>query len=253
MRNLILWICFLHAVLWAQSEPLGPHNVDGHGCAACHIPSVNTAHPRLDAADTFWTSADATLEATTHAIGITQDEPLFHSFMCLTCHDGVIASMSMITRDFDVQKTFTRYDFDRTPRVGGHPVHIPYKPNNGCAIPSDACDPDHWPSRIDPAGVITWTSDSFLQQLADTYGSPAHFYPTAADGGEAMVECSTCHNPHSMLDARVKTGDEVLVRPTHAFLRGWYETEGKNADTVSKFCRSCHYGHAANAFNQKEY
>jgi len=246
-------MCFLPALLWSQSEPLGSHNVDGHGCIACHVPSVYATHLRLESRGSFWNAPDVTPEAVTKAPGITQEEPLFHSFMCLTCHDGVIAPMSMITRDFDTQKTFMRYDLDRQPRIGSHPVHVPYRPNDGCGEPSELCDPDHWPSRINASGVITWTGDQFLQQLADTYGSPAHFYATTQDGGEAMVECSTCHNPHSMQDARVKTGDEVLVRPTQAFLRGWYETEGKHADTMSKFCRSCHYGEAANAFNQKEY
>jgi hypothetical protein len=252
IRLFLLGWLFL-AVAWAQSDPLGPHNVDGHACFACHTPSSDASYPAMDKGDYFWREPNDTPEAVNKYVGITQDQPLFHSFMCLTCHDGLIARMGMISRRFDLKKLMARYEPELIPGDNGHPVHVPYAPNDGCAVATEDCNPDHWPSTIDASGKLTWTGDRFLQQLAQNYGSPARFYPTSKDGGEAMVECSTCHNPHSLLYARVKVGDETLVKPTEAFLRGWYQTSGSHADTVSKFCRSCHYGHAANAFNQKEY
>ena len=57
----------------------------------------------------------------------------------------------------------------------------------------------------------------------------------------SYVECSTCHNPHSVNYARSTfQGVKNAVKPTNFFIRGWYDmTAGSNS--TQQFCRSCHY------------
>ena len=48
--------------------------------------------------------------------------------------------------------------------------------------------------------------------------APFSFYGTKNNGGQAMVECTTCHNPH--LENKYK--GTIAKFPTSSFIRGWY-------------------------------
>ncbi|MBI1739319.1 MAG: hypothetical protein HY233_06510 [Acidobacteriales bacterium] len=258
VTNRILLLAFFYfacaATARGTSDPLGPHNVEGHGCVPCHVPSA--IYPEAissEPAEVFWTRESATPELTGGAGSITPERPLFHTFVCLTCHDGSLARIGLMGRRFDRGKGIepaTDLELARTNHA--HPVHVPYLPNDGCDVSSPNCNPDHWPSQVDPSGALTWVGDKFSEYFDTIYGRPVRFYPTAESGGQAMVECSTCHNPHSMQAAQYKLQGKIQVKPSQAFLRGWYETQGKNSDTVSKFCRSCHYSQAGNFVNMRE-
>ena len=251
---LVLWVIGVAGCAAAQSDPLGSHDVAGHGCLLCHVP--NTAFVRGasdDFQDALWNRGSATPERMAGPGSLSSDRPLFHTFVCLTCHDGGLASLSVIGRGYAKGRSvdpLTDMALARANHV--HPVHVPYLPNNGCDEPSAECNPDHWPSRVGPSGALTWLPDRFADNFDATYGRPIRFYPTADNGGMAMVECSTCHNPHSMQNARYRLQGGIQEKPSQAFIRGWYETEGRHRDTVSKFCRSCHYSQSGDSVNQRE-
>jgi hypothetical protein len=244
----------LAGTAWSKSDPLGPHDVEGHGCVSCHVPSAT--HPEAigtEAGGGFWTRASGTPELVSGPGSIRPERPLFHTFVCLTCHDGNLARISLMGRRFVRGKGVEpATDLELARTNDSHPVHVPYLPNDGCDVQAPDCNPDHWPSRVGPGGELTWVGDKFSEYFDTIYGRPVRFYPTAESGGQAMVECSTCHNPHSMQSAQYKLQGKVQAKPSQAFLRGWYETQGKNSDTVSKFCRSCHYGQAGNFVNVRE-
>jgi len=251
---LVLCVAGLGTVAGSQSDPLGPHDVGGHGCVLCHVPStVQLETANADVADAFWTHASATPEEVSGPGSINPQRPLFHTSVCLTCHDGGLAQIGLMGRRFDQGKGIDpATDLDLARADHNHPVHVPYLPNDGCDVQSLNCNPDHWPSRVDPSGALSWIEGRYSEQFETIYGRPVRFYPTTDNGGLAMVECSTCHNPHSLHNARYKLQGKVQVKPSQAFLRGWYETQGRHSDTVSKFCRSCHYNQAGDSVNVKE-
>lgn len=254
-RSLIFLFCVIGVAGLAlgQSDPLGPHDVGGHGCVLCHVP--NTAFVRVasdDNQEVFWKKGTHTPERLM-ASSLTYDRPLFHSFICLTCHDGSLASLSVMGRGYEKGKSLDpTYDLDLARTNHAHPVHVPYLPNNGCDVATAECNPDHWPSRVGSNGSLTWLPDRFADNFENTYGRPIRFYPTGDNGGMAMVECSTCHNPHSMQNARYRLQGSIQDKPSQSFIRGWYETGGRHRDTMTKFCRSCHYSQSGDFVNIRE-
>lgn len=83
---------------WAQQANLGPHNIGGRGCVACHTSATDPAGPAASAND-GWS----------------------HSQRCLTCHDGNLAQVM----DMGGMGPWTR------PRVSGpHPVNVRYLPSD---------------------------------------------------------------------------------------------------------------------------
>lgn len=250
---LTLWTIVTVSLATAQSDPLGPHDVGGHGCMLCHVPSTATVHADSDDyQEALWKPGSHTPERLAIS-SLGPDRPLFHTFVCVTCHDGSLASLSVMGRGFEKGKSLDpTADFELARANHAHPVHVPYLPNNGCDVPTAECNPDHWPSRVGANGALTWLPDRFADNFDNTYGRPIRFYPTGDNGGMAMVECSTCHNPHSMQNARYRLQGSIQDKPSEAFIRGWYETQGQHRDTMSKFCRSCHYSQSGDFVNVKE-
>jgi hypothetical protein len=182
-------------------------------------------------------------------------DPIFHTTVCMACHEASIAKLGMVGSAFDtIGPIGTSYadngQFARTFTV--HPVHVPYLPNTGCDAPSSTCNPNHWPSVIDFSGVLNWTQDPYSRRFGEIYPRSVRFYSTADNGGQAMVECASCHDPHSQgyTEKRSADGQTILVR-SKSFVRGWYDVDDKKNDPVSKFCRSCHYA-SSNEFVQKK-
>jgi hypothetical protein len=242
------------ATAGAASDPLGPHNIEGRGCVLCHVPSAaRTATISSEPARALWARESRRPELTGGPGSITPERPVFHTVVCLTCHDASLARIGLMGRRFERGEAIEpATDLDLARANNAHPVHVPYLPNDGCDVPSPNCNPDHWPSRVDPSGALTWVDDKFSESFDAVYGRPVRFYSTAESGGLAMVECSSCHNPHLMESAPYKLQGKIQVKPSQAFLRGWYETQGKYRGTASKFCRSCHYSQAGDSVNVRE-
>ena len=134
-------------------------------------------------------------------------DPSSHSAVCLACHDGKMAPAgSALSHD--------------------HPVNVPY------LLGKDG----HWP------GVVTSNGVQFTPSNFDfVYGRPIRFYVSS---GTPYVECASCHDPHSYSVAIVTINGQVFNKPTKQFVRGWY-SEMPGSNSVSQFCRSCHYEQSA--------
>ncbi len=219
----------LTAPAWAQySDPLlGPHNVAEKGCRACHAPHNGAVmNGGTDKAtgeiylwgrdfkaatyDTFGGGQFTTVAAPA------EDDPVVHTQMCLTCHDGGISDATM--------SSDAKLPNDGFSLQNDHPVHAVY-------APATAQRPYNW--NI----TITNGRASFVD-TAWVAGHPARLFVDAA-GTNAYIECSSCHNPHSFNRAVVRIAGVNTVKTSSRFIRGWYDpADGKSK---SDFCRSCHY------------
>lgn len=228
---------------------LGPHNVNGHGCASCHTPhgggagngiggdpstGVNYLWGRSFIATTYTTFDGGSMTTTaTYA----DTDPLFHTAACLSCHDGNVAIVGMSGQSFETvdgtNKVSTYLNKDGYSLANDHPVHVAYNPGGY-----------NWPGTVNPDGTITWGTDAMSTNFINVYGHPVRFYSVASGGagaGSAYVECSTCHNPHSMNLAKVTIGTTKYIKPSHMFVRGWYDSLNSASNSATQFCRSCHY------------
>ncbi len=180
----------------SAAQDLGPHNINGQGCLSCH--TSNTVDPNNVAVSfNFGT--------------FSEQDPSFHSAVCLSCHDGTLAGSG---------SSFAH----------NHPVDMPYP------VGSDG----YWP------GFVTKTGVSFKLSNFDTvYGRPLRFYVAS---GKAYVECSTCHDPHNQSVAVVTINGQTFTKRTRKFVRAWYDDSSQIGNSSAQFCRSCHYDQSNEAY-----
>ena len=227
---------------------LGPHNVNCHGCASCHTPhsgaagqgiggdvstGVNYLWGRDFIAKTYYSFGG---ESFTTASSFSETDPLFHTAACLSCHDGSVTVAGMTGQSFETvngNKVPTYLATDGYSLENDHPVHVTYSPGGY-----------NWPGTVDANGKVVWdNTDAAASWFTNnSYGHPIRFYGVAGTTtGSAYVECSTCHNPHSMNYAKITIGTTKLVKPTRFFVRGWYDSANPASNSATQFCRSCHY------------
>jgi hypothetical protein len=227
---------------------LGPHNLNGHGCATCHTPhtgaqgnggtDASTGVNYLWGRDFFpnsYTTFDGGSLVTTASYA--DGDRLFHTAACLSCHDGNVTVAGMTGQSFetvDGKKVPTYLNKDGYSLSNDHPVHVAYVPGGR-----------NWPGTVDANGSVVWsTTDPGTVNFTNTYGRPIRFYGVAGTGGaagSAYVECSTCHNPHTMNWARYNIAGVANVKPSRMFVRGWYDSANPASNSATQFCRSCHY------------
>lgn len=228
----------------AQTDILGPHNLEGRGCATCHAPhtgaqgnggtdastGVNYLWGRDFYINTYQTFGGGSF-ATTGSY--TSTDPLFHTAACLACHDGNVSIAGMQGQSFetvDGKQVPTYLNKDGYSLTNDHPVHVTYTPGGF-----------NWPGSVGADGKITWNlSDAWITDFYNKYGHPVRFYAVAGTG--SYIECSTCHNPHAMNYTKHTTGNgTALYVATKFFVRGWYDANNANSNSATNFCRSCHY------------
>jgi hypothetical protein len=217
------------APAWAQySDPLlGPHNVAEKGCKACHAPhngaKMNGGTDEGTGVVYLWGRDFKAATYTTFGGGSfttvsnpAETDPVVHTQMCLSCHDGGISDATM--------SSDAKLPNDGFSLENDHPVHVTYNP-------ATTQRPYNWNIQI-VNGRASFVDTTWVA------GHPARLYVDAA-GTTAYVECSTCHNPHSFNRAVVRIAGVYQVKPSSRFVRGWYDpADGKSK---SDFCRSCHY------------
>lgn len=257
-------VMFAVGIAAAQTDVLGPHNLNGHGCATCHAPhsgAVGNGGSDASIGQIYLWGRDlinktyTTFSGTTFTVPATitdENDPLFHTAACLSCHDGAFKPVGM--KGVTVEAT----DGGATPPtyIGGdvtgglandHPVHLAYLPNPGgaCASNDPTCSPYNWSSTVDATGKLTWGTDTLTAGFTNSYGRSVRFYGVASGttaAGQAMIECSTCHNPHSVQLAKgTYQGVKNAVKPSRFFVRGWYDSTNPASNSATQFCRSCHY------------
>jgi len=255
-------------------DVLGPHNVNGHGCASCHAPHSGAAgnggtdtqigmvylwgRQLINKTYTTFGFDPATPTADTFTVPATitdPNDPLFHTAACLSCHDGAVTIVGMNGKSVESVDggTATAPTYIGTDVTGGlgndHPVHIPYLPGPplGTSCPTvtppavSNCNSRNWPGTVDTAGKITWGSDASSTDFTTSYPRGVRFYGSAANGGQAMIECSTCHNPHLVNKASVTFGKTVTYKTSRFFIRGWYDSVNPASNSATAFCRQCHF------------
>jgi formate-dependent nitrite reductase cytochrome c552 subunit len=235
----------LSAAAFAQGDILGPHNVNGHGCASCHAPhsgGIGNGGASGDTANNYIWGRDVVVKSYTqgegtkaHTIDVTATiatgDPLFHTASCLSCHDGsaTIAGMSgtsFETVDGAAVPTFIGNDAEGL--ANDHPVHVAYTPGGY-----------NWPGTV-TNGKITWdVSNAYVANFNTVYGHPASFRADATNN-KAYVECGTCHNPHSMDRVKQTISGATTYQTSKFFVRGWYNVTS-SSNSATQFCRSCHY------------
>jgi hypothetical protein len=212
MTSVASVLCTLIVSAVFNVQDLGPHNINGQGCLACH--NSNYVDPS-NVADTYlWGNFAADASQTSGGGALTagpeqaDQDPGSHSATCLGCHDGGIAEGASTSGGSVLHD---------------HPVNVPY------ALGKDG----HWPGTVTASGV------SFTPGHFDlVYGRPVRFYVSS---GTPYVECSSCHDPHHYSAATMTIGGQTVTRPTRNFVRGWYDDSNSTHTSVSQFCRSCHY------------
>jgi len=121
-----------------------------------------------------------------------------------------------------------------------HPVDVQYVPGQTQALTGL---PTNW--KINTAdGTFQDTTLFYLD--ATHVGHPAKLWVDAGSG-LAMVECTTCHDPHRETAFAYWNGAGYTIGAagsTIYYLRGPYSapaTTGNNGNINANFCRSCHY------------
>ena len=230
---------------------LGPHNVNGHGCASCHAPHTGakgnrgtngaTGETYLWGRDFFtnnYTLNDGSTLAVTNTGAYASTDTAFHTAACLSCHDGnqtQVQGMTGLTVETVEGGSVTTYLNDGSESLkNDHPLHVTYDPTTSF----------NWPGTVGADGSITWTTTPDVTEFQKNYGRPFRLYASTSgpDGVGSYVECTTCHTPHSVnYNRSTYQGTKNTVKPTNFFVRGWYITDNANSNSGQQFCRSCHY------------
>lgn len=230
----------------SAQDILGPHNVNGHGCASCHAPhsgaagnggtNTSTGTNYLWGRD-FYVASYTGFSGNTIAVTavISPTNPVFHTAACLSCHDGnqtqIVGMTGTSVESVDGVNTAPTYlAKDAEKLTNDHPVDVPY----------DCTSAYNWACSVDATGKITFSGADNTTFLAN-YGRSVRFYGSTFNGGSAYIECTTCHNPHSVQKSSGTWLGVKSVKPSRFFVRSWYDSVNPASNSATQFCRSCHY------------
>jgi len=281
------------------ADVLGAHNVYGRGCIACHAPhsgaagnggpsSPNTGNfilwgedltPLYGQTFTFaggrtvtipnYGTTPVTVGGTTYpAVGFptSPSDGTFIIAACLSCHDGNVAVVGMMTGKTVETVTINGATF-RPPTLLGNDGSTPGNYLNDHPVGPQAvvsCGGQYnWDCTVNANGSISFNGPNSTQFLADyfdvtTYG-PIHSLvkvpgtqtspgPPAVYSSNSWVTCTTCHDQHDML---YFNAGSVGIKETHFFVRGWYAPGNTpTSNSAAQFCRTCHGGESNEAHGQ---
>ena len=263
-------------------DVLGAHNVYGRGCVACHAPHSGSAGnggktSAISGNVALWGEDMSPLYGKTlnfgNAGGNTVTLPnystagmpastggLFNIIACLSCHDGNVAKVAMMKGTTVETVTIAGATFHPPTLLGNdgatpgnyendHPVGP--KANPGCG------GPYNWDCTVNSDGSISFTGPNGKAFIKDYYdvtkgGGPlANLVTvpgtTSGFGGSttsnSWVTCTTCHDQHDMLYFNTAATGTPVIKPTHFFVRGWYNPGNTTtSNSAAQFCRGCHGG-----------
>jgi hypothetical protein len=252
------------------SDVLGAHLNYGRGCAACHAPHSgaygNGAAVTGDATSgvmALWGEDVGSLYGKTIVTGQsehgTYSETLPTSLttgapdiagvlMCLSCHDGNLATGAMMQNKvyetlpdtYGPNKasipTLLAKDSGPNSYLNDHPV--------GNAATVSCGGPYDWDCTIDANGAIV--PGPKMTAFKANYGI---FVRTYAVGGQPAVMCTSCHNQHLMNVVKVSASNSGQPAGNYAtmfFVRAPYNPASTTAGSnqTAQFCRQCHGGEA---------
>jgi len=271
-------------------DVLGAHNIYGRGCVGCHAPhsgaagnggksSANSGNLALWGEDMsplygqtlgFGNAASYSVTLPNYLTGGYPASPdgYFDIISCLSCHDGNLAKVGMMKGT--TVETVTIYGAVFNPPTllgndgstpGNYANDHPVGPtaNVGCG------GPYNWDCTITATGAITFSGPNSTQFIADYYDVTSGSGPLAnivkvpgttagymgATTSNSWVTCTTCHDQHDMLYFNTGLAAPNTIKPTHFFVRGWYDPGNTaTSNSAAQFCRSCHGGESNEAHGQ---
>jgi hypothetical protein len=232
------------------ADALGAHRNYGHGCSACHtLHNRQVQQPGVGSAavsgEMLWgdgTQIGAAGAAATNSAAAPESKGVL---ICLSCHDGNYAPPAMMKNQV----------YEAVP--SGYPplANVPTLIDKPAV--TTGIDIDHHPvgesARMKCGQGMSWdcaiTGDGLSMdgnrssRFAMTYG---FFVKPRRSGDAAVVECTTCHNPHLMNTLNVsRDSASALYQPgiysSRYFLRAPYMAGASNTgNQAAQFCRECH-------------
>ncbi len=266
-----------------MQDVLGAHNVYGRGCVACHAPhsgaaangaksTANSGNFALWGEDmsplygqtlNFGNSGSYAVTLPNYLTGGYPSSPgdgYFAIITCLSCHDGNIAKTGLLKGTTVETVTLAGATFN-PPTLLGNDGSTPGNYMNDHPVGPSAtlgCGGSHnWDCTVNADGSISFSGPAGTQFIADYYdvtkgnGPIAHLVKvpgsTAGSGGavtaNSWVTCTTCHDQHDMLYFNTAASGTAVIKPTHFFVRGWYNPGNTTtSNTAAQFCRTCHGG-----------
>ena len=184
---------------------------------------------------------------------------LFVIAACLSCHDGNLAKVGMMKGTTVETVTIAGKTFN-PPTLLGNDTTTPGNYSNDHPVGPNAnpwCGSFGWDCTVDPTtGAITpgpnqatyftnyfdVTKTGPLSALVPVPGSHVvSFGPFTLTFTNSWITCTTCHDQHDM--SYFDTTGAGVIKPTHFFVRGWYDPGNTNtSNSAAQFCRSCHGG-----------
>jgi len=176
---------------------------------------------------------------------------------CLSCHDGNIAKVGMLKGTTVETVTINGATFN-PPTLLGNDGSTPGNYLNDHPVGPSAvvsCGGTYnWDCTVNANGSISFNGPNSTQFLADyfdvtKYGAIGNLVKVAGTAStttpgtytsNSWVTCTTCHDQHDML---YFNAGAVGIKPTHFFVRGWYNPGNTTtSNSAAQFCRSCHGG-----------
>jgi len=187
---------------------------------------------------------------------------------CLSCHDGNLAKVGMMKGTTFETVTINGVSFNPPTLLGNDGTTVGNYSNDHPVGPSanPGCGgPYNWDCTINANGSISFTGPNGIQFIADYYdvtsgsGPLANIVKVAGTTAGYMgsvtsnswVTCTTCHDQHDMLYFNTGLASPNTIKPTHFFVRGWYDPgHSATSNSAAQFCRSCHGGESNEAHGQ---
>jgi hypothetical protein len=178
---------------------------------------------------------------------------------CLSCHDGNLAKVGMMKGTTVETVTIASKSFNPPTLLGNdgstlgnylndHPVGPNANPWCGtygwdCTTNADGSMTPGTNETIYFGNYFDTTKTGPLSALVKVAGSHTVSFGTATmNFTNSWITCTTCHDQHDMQYFDT-TGNGTVIKPTHFFVRGWYDPGNTNtSNSAAQFCRSCHGG-----------
>jgi hypothetical protein len=180
---------------------------------------------------------------------------------CLSCHDGNVATDGMMRGTAYETVTISGAQFNPPTLLGNDGSTAGNYLNDHPVGPSAtvSCGGKYdWDCTVNSDGSISYSGSASSQFLSDYYDvtkyGPIHSLvkvpgtQTGTDSNgnpvyssNSWVTCTTCHDQHDM--SYFNAGPTVGNKPTHFFVRGWYDPGNSlTSNSAAQFCRTCHGG-----------
>src|SRR5208283_286139 len=170
---------------------------------------------------------------------------------CLSCHDGNLAKVGMMKGTSVETVTIGSASFNPTTLLGNDGTTVGNYLNDHPVGPQAtvACGGQYnWDCTVNANGSISFLGTASSQFVLDYYdvtkygpiGSLVQVPGTAVlakDGvtvtgytSNSWVTCTTCHDQHDMqyFTSAVSASGVATIKPTHFFVRGWYDPGNTN-------------------------